>query len=827
MKRGLMRNLTCKMMRSIMRNAVPEIVGIIVLASAGSLAEGQQTPSGQADASRQRALLDRYCVTCHNQRLQTAGLMLDSLNLEDVAEDGAEWEEVLRKVQTRQMPPAGTPRPDEAAYESLVSYLEGRLDQIAEADPNPGRPVIRRINRTEYANAVRDLIALEVDTSELLPPDESAHGFDNVGDALSVSPLLLERYLTAAHQISRLAIGDPTLRPVFETYEVPEYLMQKDRTSEELPFGSRGGVAIRHHFPLDGEYTIKVHLQRNARDYIRGLGAAHQVDVRLDGARLGLFTVGGEKKGPSSAIFSSANQGVPAQEEYERNTAEAGLVLRVPVKAGTRTLGVTFLKKAPLPEGPLQPRLTQIEFSPFKGGIPALDGITISGPYDAKGAESIPSRDRIFVCYPAGGSAGGREEETCARQILSALARRAFRRPVTDADTKTLLDFYEMGRAEGGFDSGIAMALERILISPDFLFLFERDPEDVAPGTAYPVSDLELASRLSFFLWSNMPDEELLELAERGLLREPDVLDAQVRRMLADPRARNLVDNFAGAWLQVRNLRSVDPDPESYPYFDEELRTAFEQETSLFFASMLKEDRSVLDLLRADYTYLNERLARHYEIPDIYGSHFRRVQLPEEHAHRRGLLGQGSILTVTSYANRTSLVLRGKWVLNNILGTPPPPPPPNVPSLQDGKQGGKVLSLRERMELHRAAPACMTCHKLMDPLGFALENFDGVGHWRTYDGDTVIDSSGVMPDGTQFAGPAGLREALRTKEEQFVRTVTEKLLIYAVGRGLEHYDAPVIRKILRETAENDYRWSSLIHGIVKSTAFQMRRSPSL
>ena len=786
---------------------------------------GQESGPAAPPVSQQRALLDQYCVTCHNETLKTADLMLDKMDIGDVSEGAAEWEKVVRKIRTRQMPPPGMPRPGNAAYDSLAEYLEAELDRSAATDPNPGRPVIRRLNRTEYAYAIRDLIALEVDSDALLPSDESAHGFDNVGDALSVSPLLLERYLAAARKISRLAIGDSTIRPIFETYDVPSYLMQEQRTSEDLPFGSRGGVAIRHYFPLDGEYTIQIGLQRNARDYIRGLGEPHQLDVRLDGARIKMFTVGGDNKGQSSGIFSSATQGDPEQEEYERNTAEAGLELRLPVKAGARVLGVTFLEKAPLPEGPLQPRLTQIEFAPFKGGIPAIGSVTIGGPYNAKGAGDTPSRRKIFICHPSGNSTS-MDEAACAKKILSTLARRAYRRPVTGKDVQTLLRFYEAGRSESGFVAGIGMALERMLISPEFLFRIERDPEGVAANTTYPVSDLELASRLSFFLWSSLPDDELLELAERGRLKDPAVLEQQVQRMLADGRAKALVSNFAGLWLQVRNLRSVSPDPEAFPYFDEELREAFQQETELFLESMLREDRSVLDLLNADYTFLNERLARHYQIPNVYGSHFRRVTLAGENENRRGLLGQGSILTVTSYANRTSLVLRGKWVLNNILGTPPPPPPPDVPFLKEQSKDGKILSLRERMEQHRTNPSCASCHVVMDPLGFALENFDGIGHWRTDDGDSPVDSSGMLPDGSRFEGPKGLRKVLLDKEEQFVHTVTEKLLTYALGRGLEYYDAPAIRKIMREAAPNDYRWSALVRGIVRSTAFQMRRSRS-
>jgi mono/diheme cytochrome c family protein len=800
-------------------------VGIALL-GVGSLqgASQQQTPasgsSGTA-ASPHRALLDRYCVTCHNERLRTAELTLDKLDVANIAQNPVIWEKVVRKLRSGAMPPAGLPRPDKAGYDSLATYLETSLDRAAAANLNPGRPAPQRLNRTAYANAIRDLLALEIDGEALLPPDESTEGFDNIGDVLSISPLLLERYLSAGRKIARLAVGDPGAGVNFETYDVPKYLMQGDRMSEDLPFGSRGGVAIRHYFPLDGEYTVRILLQKDTRDYIRGLAEPHPLDVRLDGARIKLFTVGGEKHGRSTPIFSSANQGDPAQEEYERSGAEAGLAVRFRTTAGTHVVAVTFPKETSVFEGPLgpfPPTLTQIDFAQYKGGLPGIGSVVIGGPYNAAGPGETPSRKKIFSCRPTGSA----DAEPCAVRILSTLARAAYRRPVTPGEVEALLGFYRANRGAGDFDAGIEAALERILVGPEFLFRIERDPSNVAPNTAYRVSDIELASRLSFFLWSSIPDEPLLALAERGQIKDRAVLEQQVRRMLADPRSKALATNFGDQWLYIRNLRGMVPDPESFPYFDDNLKQAFETETELFFESILREDRSVMDLLNADYTFVNERLARHYGIPNIYGSHFRRVKLSDE--NRRGLLGQGSILMVTSYANRTSPVLRGKWVLDTILGSPPPPPPPNVPSLREQTKSGRVLTMRERMEQHRANPVCAGCHSRMDPLGFALENFDGIGNWRTAEGGTPIDPSGKLPDGTPFAGPAELRKILMTKREEFVTTVTVRLLTYGLGRGLEYSDLPVVRQVMREAAPSEYRWSSLILGIVNSTPFQMRRS---
>ena len=790
----------------------------LVLLGAGSLsAAGMQSRPVPSHDINYQAPLDRYCITCHNEQLRTGGLALSALDVNKAAEEPELWEKVVRKLRTGAMPPAGMPRPDKTTYDSLATYLERQLDQAAAADPYPGRPSVHRLNRFEYTNAVRDLLAVEIDGEAFLPADDSRHGFDNIGDVLTVSPLLLERYLSTAHKVTRLAIGDRDASPVFETYSVPKYNVQGDRMNDSLPFGTRGGIAVRHHFPVDGEYTIKVSLGRNSRDYIRGLTRSHQLDVRLDGARVTRFTFGGETHGRSAGIFSSAAMGDPAQETYER-TADEILEVRFPAQAGTRLVGVAFVKEISMPEGPLLPLMTMYDWQQYKGGNPVVASITIGGPYNAQGLGDTASRRKIFLCRPD----SVKEEEPCAREILSTLARRAYRRPLTDEDLQILLDFYQAGRSEGDFEAGIGTALERILVGPEFLFRTEPDPEHVPPDTAYRINDLELASRLSFFLWSSLPDDRLLDLAERGRLKDPEVLEQEVRRLLADSRSRALVTNFGGQWLFLRNLDAVRPDPQIFPYFDDNLREAFRLETELFFESLLREDRSVLDILNADHTFLNERLARHYGIPDIYGSHFRRVELAQE--ERRGLLGKGSLLTVTSYANRTSPVLRGKWVLDHILGTPPAPPPANIPELQERDEDGKILSMRQQMERHRANPVCATCHSQMDPLGFALENFDGTGSWRTMDAGHPIDPSGVLPDGTSFEGPVGLQEVLLEKCEEFLVTTTEKLLTYALGRGLEFFDAPAVRGIIREAADDDYRWSSLISSIVRSTPFQMRRS---
>ncbi len=818
------------------------LIGIgIVLAGAGYLrfAAGQQQTSGSAERSAavkaespnpanvsdRRLFVNRYCIACHNEKLRTADLLLDKSNIDNVSEDAEIWEKVSRKLRARAMPPVGMPRPDKDGYDSFIRYLETELDRAAETHPNPGRPADHRLNRAEYANAIRDLLDLEIDGEALLPQDNAGYGFDNNGDVLAVSPLLMERYMLAAGKISKLAVGGGSTRPAGETYTVLKNLVQNSRVSEDLPFGSRGGIAIRHRFPADGEYVINVTLQKNMDGYIRGIIKPNLLDVRVDDARIKLFTIGGERKGRSGPAFT-ANQNPEYRGDLEQVgyefTADEGLQVRFPARAGTHVVGVAFLKQPSKPEGVLMPAMLLGDFDHYKGGEAAVESVTVTGPYDPKGPGDTSSRRKIFVCTPKGSG----EEESCARKIVSGLSRLAYRRPVTDAEVQDLMDLYRAGRGEGSFEAGIEMALQGILAGPEFLFRTESDPPKIAPGTAYRIGDLELASRLSFFLWSSIPDEELLDFAQRGELKDPAVLERQVRRMLADSRSRAMVDNFAGQWLYLRNMRQVSPDPNKFPDFDDELRQAFQKETELFFESMLRQDRPVVNLLNADYTFVNERLARHYGIPNILGSRFRQVPVTEE--ARKGLLGQGSILTVTSYGGRTSPVLRGKWVLENLLSMPPPPPPPDVPALEEKSKDGKVLTMRQAMEQHRANPACSVCHKMMDPIGFSMENFDAVGRYRTSytEANAPIDASGVLFDGANFQGVVEFRKVLLSHSDEFIRTVTEKLLTYAVGRGVQYYDAPAVRKILREAAPANYTWSSLILGIVKSAPFQMRRSHS-
>jgi mono/diheme cytochrome c family protein len=797
-------------------------VGFATVAATAARQVPPATSARPPQPAAARALIDRYCVGCHNDRLKTANLVLEHADLDHIAAGAETWEKVLRKVKTGAMPPMNAARPDRAAADAFTGWLQDSLDRAAEEHPNPGRPAIHRLNRAEYANAIRDLLGLDIDSRALLPTDDAGYGFDNIADVLSVSPGLFERYMSAARKISRLAVGDPATRPAIETYAAPKYFVQSDRVDERLPFGSRGGIAIRHYFPLDGEYRLKVRLQRTWRDEIRGIAEPHQVQVYVDRALVKSFSVGGD--GPRATWLPG--QAVPNPTEYELN-ADAGLELRFAAKAGERIVGITFVKQAAEEEGFLRPNLpvTSFEFAGNRDGDPAIDTVQIAGPYEAAGAGDTPSRRRIFVCRPAQVRRSAPDtrasEDECATRIVRALARRAFRRPVSDADLQPLLEIYRSGREREDFDGGIELALRRMLVSPEFLFRIERDPANVAAGAPYALGDRELASRLSFFLWSSIPDDELLSAAERGKLKDPAVLAQQVKRMLADPRSSALVTNFAGQWLYLRNMRTHAPDPAAFPDFDDNLREAFQQETELFIEANLREDRSLIDLLTANFTFLNERLARHYGVPGIYGSHFRRVTFADN--SRGGLLGQGSVLTVTSYPTRTSPVLRGKWLLENILGTPPPPPPPNVPALKDTGESGKPASVRERMELHRKNPVCASCHARMDPLGFALENFDGIGRWRTADeGDTPIDASGVMPDGTKFQGVAGLRAALVAHREEFAYTVAEKLLTYALGRGLEYYDQPAVRKIVKAAAADDDRWSSVILGVVKSAPFQMR-----
>jgi hypothetical protein len=774
---------------------------------------------GSPAVSPQRALLNKYCVTCHNQKLKTAGLMLDTMDVEDIGRGAEVWERVVRKVETGAMPPAGLPRPEKTTFEAFASWLETALDRAAAARPNPGRVAIHRLNQTEYTNAIRDLLSLEINGRALLGTDDAGEdGFDNMASSLTVSPALVDRYMSAARRISHLAVGDPHVVPVFETYDVPKMLVQDERTSEDLPFGTRGGVAIHHHFPVDGEYAVKIRLSRQIYDYILGMGRPHQLEVRLDGKRIKLFTVGGDAPGkPAPFSFSGQLLGDSEWESY-MHEADAHLEVRFQALAGTRIVGVSFVERTAEPEGVVQPPqpAQPTAFNELYDGNPAVETVSIGGPFRVLGPGDTPSRRAVFVCRPSNGS----EEAPCAKRILSTLARRAYRRPVAADDIQPLLAFYETGRKQGGFDVGIQLALQRILASPMFLFRVEHDPPNEAPGSVYRISDLELASRLSFFLWSSIPDDELLDYAARGQLHNPAILDQQVRRMFADIRSKSLSDNFASQWLGLSKLKGAAPDREAFPDFDENLRRAFQRETELLIESQLRADCSVVELLSANYTFINERLARHYQIPNIYGSAFRRVTF--NNGERGGLLGQGSILTVTSYANRTSPVLRGKWLLDNILGTPPPPPPPNVPTLPENGANGKLTSVRERLEEHRRNPACAVCHVRMDPLGFALENFDAIGQWHVMATDgTKIDSVGALPDGTKLDGVTGLRSLLLSRRQQFVSALTAKLLAWALGRSIEYYDIPTVRKITREAAAKDYRWTSLIEGIVKSTPFQM------
>ncbi len=819
--------------------------GSVVGRAAGSRAEAASGMPAAAErqpapaATARRALLDRYCVTCHNRRLRTGGLALDTLDVSRVGEAPEIWERVVLKLRGGMMPPVGRPRPDRRTADDFRAWLEAELDRAAASRIEPGRVPTHRLNRAEYANAVRDLLALEVDGAALLPADDTGHGFDNLAGTLALSPVLMERYLSAARRISRLAVGDPTIGPGFtsKTYGVPIAMTQNDRMSEDLPFGSRAGLAVRHRFPLDGEYVITIRLKRSVYEYIVNLDEEHDLDLRIDGRRIARFTVGGASPGKPAPVTFSGTFVAAGEAEYPsqdwddyRTGADADLVVRVPVRAGPRVVGVSFVGKSWEQEGVLQPPLREYgatvtettDTSPRPEG-PGVESVAVDGPYAATGPGETASRARIFVCRPRAGARAG--EDACARKILATLARRAWRRPVGDHDVEPLLAFYRTGRAAQGFEAGIRMALERLLIDPEFLFRIERDPEGVPPGAPYRLSGLELASRLSFFLWSSIPDDELLDAAVRGRLSDPAARERQVRRMLADPRSRALVDNFAGQWLALRSVEGITPDPNLFPDFDENLREAFRQETERFVESQLREDRSVVDLLRADHSFLNERLARHYGIPGVSGSHYRRVKLPDD--RRGGLLGHGGILAATSYGNRTSPVLRAKWLLENVLGTPPAPPPPDIPPLPAGGEAGEPRTVRERLAQHRRNAACAICHAPMDPLGFALENFDAVGAWRTRDAGLPIDAAAVLADGvTSFDGPAGLREVLLDRSEQFVETVTEKLLTYALGRGIEHYDRPVIRAVSRAAAEDDYRWSSLILGIVESTPFRMRRSES-
>jgi mono/diheme cytochrome c family protein len=764
-----------------------------------------------------RAVIDKYCIGCHNQKLKTAGLALDTLDLLHPGGHTQEWEKVVRKFRTGEMPPPGLPRPDSATYAAMAVQLETALDAAAAAKPNPGRVAVHRLNRNEYATAIRDLLGIELDGHALLPADDSdQEGFDNVASVLSMSPLLLENYLAAARKLSRLAINDVTLNSAVDTFKVSKAMVQEDQMSDDLPFGSRGGVLIAYHFPVDGEYTIKVLLRRQEYDYIVGMGEPHQLDFRLDGALLKRFSVGGGAKGKMMPeTYGGNTQGDPEFEVY-MHTADEGLEGRFPVRAGQHEVGISFVRRFWEPEGVLQPPQTGFARSTneYYHGNPAVEIVSIGGPYKSAEGAATPTRRKLFVCSPKTRA----DEEPCAQKILTTLATRAYRRPLTGDDVQTLMSFYKAGRMDQTFSAGIQQGVERILASPSFLFRIEREPANLQPGSIYRLSDLDLASRLSFFLWSSVPDDELRDAAVRGKLKDPAFREQQVRRMLRDPRSKALVNNFATRWLELNKLPGVVPDTKLYPEFDENLRDAMEQETLLFVENQMRDDRSVLELLTANYTFLNERLAQHYRIPNIYGNRFRRVTFTD--GVRGGLLGQASVLTVTSYPNRTSIVIRGRWLLANMLGSPPPPPPANVPPLKDPGADGQPSALRERMEIHRKNPACSSCHQRMDPLGFSLENFDAVGKWRNQADGVPVDAMASLPDGTRFNGLTGLRDLLTSHKEDFVHTFAGKLLAYGIGRGIEFYDLPAIRKIAREAAHDGDRWSSIILGIVESTPFR-------
>ena len=798
------------------------------------------TPPGQTDlhaATARQALspddpddvepiLRQYCMVCHNQTLNTAGLALETLDLAVPSEDAEVWEKVIRKLRTRTMPPGGSRRPDEADYDVVASWLEEEIDRPWAASPNPGRVgTVHRLNVTEYENAIRDLFAIEPEVRSLLPGDETADGsFDNFADVLSFTQTHQERHLSVARMVTRMAVGLPP-RPTVQRFEVPLHMVQDHRQSEDLPFGSRGGVAIPFDSQADAEYVIKVQPRRNWQEYIMGMGWPQQLDIRVDGRLVKRFTIGGDAPGrPAPVGFAGPAKDGDPEWEVHMTRPDIGLEVRVPIDAGPHVIGVSFLKQWWEPDGVPQPqqRGRLISNDEIYWDRAAVHLVEIGGPYNIAGlAKDTPSRREIFVCEPEAVA----DEVPCARRILSRMARRAYRRPVTDQEVQRLLGFVDSRLQDGGsFDEGIQSALEYMLVSPSFLFRVYDDPPGVAPGETYRLSDLEVASRLSFFLWSSIPDENLLELAERGELTDPEIVEQEARRMLADPRAIDaLVTDFAGQWLNLRRVREVVVDPLVYPNYDVNLLEGFQRETELFLASLLREDRSVLELINADYTYVNERLARHYGIPGVDGSRFRRVTIPNME-QRGGLLGQGSILAISSYPDRTSPVLRGKWLLDNILGSPPPPPPPNVDTnLPDATPGAVPTSIRDRLEQHRTDPVCSSCHSLIDPLGFALENFDVIGGWRTVDkAGNPVYTEGAMPSGVELHGFTGLRESLQS--ERFVSVVTEKLLAYALGRRLDYYDQPSVRQIVREAAADDYRWSSIIVGIVQSPAFLMRMS---
>ncbi len=848
-------------------------IGVVVFGASVDVA-----PAAVVAAQQQvdtRAFMKQYCVSCHTQQAKQRGTVpvtLDDVDPTNVSRDARTWEQIVRKMRAGLMPPSGMPRADKATHDRFLTVIEGELDRVARANPNPGRTeAFHRLNRKQYQNAVRDLLNLDIDVTALLPADDASYGFDNIAGVLRMSPTLMERYLTAAQKISRTAVGLPPSSPNIDYFRVADDRAQEDRLPDQL-FGTRGGASIKYTFPMDAHYTIRVELSRDLNEQVPIYQEPQLLEVSIDGERINVFTLPGvagpPPPPPSEPVAASdvpaddpaaaaapargggagaAQRGAGAgarrgggggnrQGQAQRNRADKDWEVRVPVKAGPHQVQVAFVKQSSAVA-----ETTRLPFlRPYPAGVNIaetrtgayLRSVEIGGPFDPIGPGHSPSRQRIFTCHPSSTAAAStaaqssppRNADACARSILSALGRRAYRRPVASADIEPLMAFYREGAATS-FDEGIDQALQRLLISPEFLLRVEADPAGVPANTPYRITDVELASRLSFFLWSSIPDDELLRLAEQRQLRNPAVLERQVRRMIADERFDSFVQQFAGQWLFLRNLTASVPVQQNFPDFDDTLRESFRIETEMFVDSVIREDRSALDLLRANYTFLNERLARHYGILNVKGNRFRRVELPAD-SHRGGLLGQGSILTVTSYPDRTSPVVRGKWILENLLGTPPPPPLPNVPPLKPPSFAGKVLTMRERIAAHRNSPVCASCHSMMDPLGLALEHFDGVGKWRALDDSGApIDASGALPDGTKFDGADGLRNALLSSD-RFLSTLSEKMLTYALGRGLEYYDMPAVRVIVRDAARDDYRFTSLIRAIVESAPFQMRRSHS-
>jgi hypothetical protein len=789
------------------RNGVVFILILALTSVALAAQEGSSETSGNA-------LLKQYCVGCHNSKLNTAGFSLEAADLKNIGGNVEVWEKVLRKLESKQMPPRGLPRPSAAVQEQFTGWLESKLDHAAAAHPNPGSPVVHRLNRSEYSNAVRDLLALDIKPGESLPLDDTGYGFDNIGDVLSLSPVLLERYLSVARNVAALAVGNTGVKPVIDTFTPPKEVRAKgrprtgptERVGEDLPFGSVGGLSFQYVIPVDAEYVFKIKIPGSSAGFGEAAAPIAQILEARMNVKAGLHHVGLTVMGSAAVAEILPVLGGRGGGGFGRGAAAPQRMSHLDLR-----LDGARVKLYDVPE--------------VDTGLPFTD-LSIAGPFNIVGPGDSPSRKLIFVCKPA--SSSEKDDEPCARKILSTLARRAFRRPPNAADLNSLLAVYQAGRQDGGgaplekFDAGIELALRALLVSPDFLFRVERDPPGATPGSVHRLGDFELAARLSFFLWSSIPDETLLTEAGQGKLKEPAILQREVARMLDDPKSNAFASNFAGQWLYVRNLAAQKPDPDEFPDFDASLRRAFESETELFFRSILRENRPVTELLDANYTFANQRLAEFYKIPGVYGPQFRRVEVTNP--NRRGILGQGSLLTVTSYPNRTSVVQRGKWVLENLLGTPPPPPPPNIPSLDPHGKDGK-LSMRQAMELHRANPVCASCHSRMDPIGFALENYDGIGAWRDKDNGAVIDASGTLPDGSVFAGPSGLTRLLLDRHrDEYVSTFTEKLMTYALGRGIEAYDQPALRSIVRDAAKRNTTIPALIEAIVMSPQFQTRRT---